>query len=234
MSKTSPAPWILLVVGIVLMVGGTTWGVVRIVGEVSTLLPQETWVAGADKTVTLEAGDWAVYELSAQSVETGAASRPTVNPESIAVTGPGGDPIEVRCISCGAVSQRATVNETEYLGVVEFTAPTAGPYIIASAGEGNSLAIGKPVTEAFGSIFGGVFLAIGLATLGFVLFVAAIIWLIARSVNARKVAVPTGAAAPALPASGGAPRGWYPDSQNPGQLRWWDGTQWTENVKPDQ
>ena len=26
--------------------------------------------------------------------------------------------------------------------------------------------------------------------------------------------------------------GWYPDSSYPGQLRWWDGTRWTEDRAP--
>lgn len=31
-----------------------------------------------------------------------------------------------------------------------------------------------------------------------------------------------------------APAGWYPDSTQPGTLRWYDGTAWTEHVTPDQ
>jgi hypothetical protein len=27
------------------------------------------------------------------------------------------------------------------------------------------------------------------------------------------------------------PAGWYPDSENPDQKKWWDGTQWTEHVQ---
>jgi hypothetical protein len=27
------------------------------------------------------------------------------------------------------------------------------------------------------------------------------------------------------------PAGWYPDSNNPGQKKWWDGTKWTEHVQ---
>ncbi|MCL2490175.1 MAG: DUF2510 domain-containing protein [Propionibacteriaceae bacterium] len=29
------------------------------------------------------------------------------------------------------------------------------------------------------------------------------------------------------------PPNWYPDPQNTGALRWWDGTQWTEQVQPN-
>ena len=28
------------------------------------------------------------------------------------------------------------------------------------------------------------------------------------------------------------PAAWYPDANSPGQLRWWDGTRWTEQVQP--
>ena len=256
MEKKSPAPIILLVVGIVLFVGGAAWGIIRFAGEIGELLPQETWVSGSPKTVSLEAGDWAVYELAAAatSSSTTSTAKPTVNPEAIAVTGPDGQRISTKCISCGAVSQSTSTNGAEYLGVVEFNAPEAGGYTITVESDGNTMAVGKPVTQAIGSLFGSLFLAIGLSSLGFLLIVAAVIWLIVRSVNGRKTAVPAGAVPPAVGQYGGgagqspaqgwqqptgtaaaaqtAPRGWYPDAGNPQQLRWWDGTQWTENVKP--
>lgn len=41
---------------------------------------------------------------------------------------------------------------------------------------------------------------------------------------------PQGAAAPAPTAA--PPAGWQPDPSVPGQLRYWDGTQWTQHVQP--
>jgi uncharacterized protein YbjQ (UPF0145 family) len=34
------------------------------------------------------------------------------------------------------------------------------------------------------------------------------------------------------PPTGPVPADWYPDPENPGQLRYWDGTQWTEHRHP--
>lgn len=36
------------------------------------------------------------------------------------------------------------------------------------------------------------------------------------------------------PPSGSTPADWYPDPENPGQLRYWDGNRWTEHRSPSQ
>jgi len=36
------------------------------------------------------------------------------------------------------------------------------------------------------------------------------------------------------PPAGSTPADWYPDPENPGQLRYWDGNQWTEHRSPVQ
>ena len=46
--------------------------------------------------------------------------------------------------------------------------------------------------------------------------------------------VPTPAAPSSPPPPQGPPAGWYPDQQNPSQVRWWDGQRWTEHVQPRQ
>ena len=38
----------------------------------------------------------------------------------------------------------------------------------------------------------------------------------------------------APPPAGPTPADWYPDPENPGQLRYWDGSQWTEHRHPAQ
>ena len=40
----------------------------------------------------------------------------------------------------------------------------------------------------------------------------------------------TDAQTPATPATPSIPAGWYPDPSNAAQQRWWDGTQWSEQV----
>ena len=33
-------------------------------------------------------------------------------------------------------------------------------------------------------------------------------------------------------AAGATPPDWYPDPEHPGQLRYWDGSQWTDHRSP--
>jgi hypothetical protein len=43
---------------------------------------------------------------------------------------------------------------------------------------------------------------------------------------------PTGGDAPPAPPGGGPPPGWYPDPEGSGQLRYWNGSAWTSDVRP--
>lgn len=235
MEKKSPAPVILLIAGIVLMIGGVAWGVVSVSGEIRGLLPSSIWTSGSPQPVQLEEGDWAVY-----AVPTGTTGDPTtsglsIDPNNITVTGPDGEAVPTTCISCGISSQTTTYQGAEYLGIVKFTAIRAGIYTVDVQPAGSSVAVARPVTDSIGSIFSGVAIASLLGFVGFLCTLAAIIWLVVRATNRRKVAVPEGALPPQVATTGAAsetPRGWYPDHEDPSQLRWWDGSQWTEHLRP--
>lgn len=232
-TKTKKAPIITLVVGLLLLAGSVGWAIFAITSEVSKLLPQQIWTSGEPRSVELADGDWAVYAIPSGSADQATAA---VDSSAIKVSGPDGNDIPVACISCGTTTQSTTVNGQEYLGIIQFTAPTAGTYTIDVRQDNVSVAVGRPVLQSAGSLFGGIAIAAVLGMLGFVLVVTGIIWLVVISVNNKKVAVPEGANTPEIAAQGtgerSTPRGWYPEAQNPDQLRWWDGKQWTEHVRP--
>ena len=235
MGKKGPAPFILLIAGIALLVGSFVWGAIALSSEIRDLLPVKAWTSGTTESVQLDTGDWAVY-----AAPSGTGGSPTdgelrVEANSISVTGPSGEKIPTVCISCGELSQTTNYQGLDYLGIVQFTASQAGTYTVDVQPAGSSVAVAKPITESLQGIFSGVAIAILMGLIGFICTVAGIIWLVVRSTNRRKVAVPDGAMPPqaiAAEPKDSAPRGWYPDQDDPHQLRWWDGSQWTEHLRP--
>jgi hypothetical protein len=53
-----------------------------------------------------------------------------------------------------------------------------------------------------------------------------------KNLDTIEAAVQAELAAPAQPQQPTHTPGWYADSGSPGQLRWWDGTQWTRHTAP--
>lgn len=200
-------PIILTLVGIVLFavgVGQAVGGVASTVDSVGT-----SWVTGRASTQTLTAGGYVVYERSMQR---------TLDPSDITVTGPDGAvPVS------STTSSTVTLGDSTWVGVAGFTAPVDGDYTITIEGEGKEVVLGPSLARTLSSAFGW----FAMAGFGALLAVAGVVWLIVALLTGRK---PT----PAVGASPTGAGGWYPDPEDPSQLRWWDGRQWTDQRAPRQ
>ena len=130
MAKKSPAPVILLIAGIVLMIGGVAWGVVSVSGEIRGLLPSSIWTSGSPQPVQLEEGDWAVYAVPTGDTGDPTTSGLSIDPNDITVTGPDGEAVPTTCISCGISNQTTTYQGAEYLGFVFNDAARAEIYTL--------------------------------------------------------------------------------------------------------
>ena len=213
-------PIILIVVGLVVFAIGVITGVQSVTSSLSSIgTPVKT---PGTTTVQLQPGKYMVYENRGNRPSQ--MADPTVPAEGVTVSGPTGR-LEVACAYCGASRTTVSINNLTYVGVASFTVTESGDYQVNVNGDGQEVVVGPSLGSTFGTVFAG----FGLAGLGAFIALAGLVWLIAGLIlGHREPAVQPGA----QPAAASAVGGWYPDPQDPGQWRWWDGREWTDQRAP--
>jgi hypothetical protein len=209
---------IVLVVGLV--VGG--FGLYRAVDPLlDAFLSSPEFPIPNESEMRLREGTYLVYERtrSALRFDTGDT---TISPGDVTVTSPDGDRLLVRTYLGDEELSRAGHTYTSTVG---FEVPEEGLYRVRiDATTPGRVIVARPLTDTFADTLAWW----GVAALGAAgVVTGGVMWIVgaARRRRQRQAQMYMH-----YGAYGAAPPGWYADPQQPGRLRYWNGTAWTEHV----
>jgi hypothetical protein len=209
-------------IGVVLAALG---GVETALPLVRTLTHSTSHPTPARLSQHLTHGTYEIYELTGDRSSAFSPLRPgsvDIGPGDVTVTSPGGQPVNVTVTREGA-DETLTLGDRVYTGALQFAVPTSGEYVVSVTSNAPTRVI---LARSVGSIVRSVVGWIALAGAGGLLFLVGLVLLIVGLVRRGRQPVGyAGAPGMALP-----PPNWYADPSQPGQLRYWDGGQWTDGT----
>jgi Protein of unknown function (DUF2510) len=155
----------------------------------------------------------------------------TLNPGEVSVHAPDGQVIST--YDLGLSSQTLTRDEDIYTAAVEFSVTEPGSYRVqVTSPSPVQVIIGPSLSSGFAGVRGWIAAGVSSAlvlVIGLLLLIVGLVRAGRRPSGAGRPAFtiqPAGSGPPAVP-----PPGWYPDPREPGRLRYFNGREWTADVR---
>jgi hypothetical protein len=205
--------------GIVAAVLGT---VEAFVPFVQTLTRSSSHATPADIRAHLSHGTYEIYELTGDRSSAFSPIRPgavDLRPSQVTVTSTAGESLTV---TGEGADETLTLGNNIYTGAVQFAVPKSGIYDVrVRSTTPTRVILARSIGNILRSVVGWVITAAAGGLLVFIGLVLLIVGLVRRRHRPVTYAGMPGA----LP-----PPNWYADPADPGQQRYWDGRQWTDQT----
>jgi hypothetical protein len=184
------------------------------------LISSTSFATPGQRSMHLSTGRYFVYERTGSSgfgLQQGGTT--TLTPAQVSVTSGGGETVFVGPTS--GSREVITRSGSQYTSALAFNIDTAGSYMVTvKASAPGRVVVARPLSDAIRSrLRWWALVAAG----GIAVVTGTVMWIIGAS-RRRRRRLSYAYYASATPA------GWYPDPQQPGRMRYWNGTMWTEHT----